>query len=84
MLTQHSIRRFRAIVKRLDIGEFTDEQNKAVKLWLLSGFICSLIGCLFVIKHSWASDYSFMIGLYPVVFYYFSIRFLMWEKEDLK
>ncbi len=39
--------------------------------------------CVTVSVFVWATDHSFFVVLFPLLFYYFFARYLLWEKQDL-
>ncbi len=73
----------RGIVKNLYYLEtfHGEAENEASRLVLLS-LVYSLLPVIWVIQISWKTDYSFMIALFPIIWYYYFLRFFMWEKSD--
>ncbi|GEM_PF-3513074 len=73
----------RGVVKQLYYLEtFHGETEKEASRLVLLSLVYSLLPVIWVIQISWETDYSFMIALFPIIWYYYFLRFLMWEKSD--
>ncbi len=81
-LLKAKVTRFRGLLKHYTNGEYSEQQG-TLKLWFLITALLSIVPCIWVSYYSWATDYSFLIGLFPIVWYYFLTRFVMFEKADL-
>jgi hypothetical protein len=62
---------WRGIVKIISLGG-VPEQLKTV-----------FSGCVNVGYLVWGTDHSFLIVIFPLLFYYFFARYFLWEKADL-
>lgn len=74
---------WRGLVKLVSLNEKPAEFLKAYRVWFMSFVIFYLITCLTVSIFVWATDHSFLVVLFPLLFYYFFARYLLWEKQDL-
>ena len=75
--------RFRAIIKHLAHDKYSAAPARIIKIWGLFTGLASLVPCAWITWSTWATDYSFFIGLFPLMWYYFLVRYLFWEKPDL-
>ncbi|MDH5718477.1 MAG: hypothetical protein OEZ22_12695 [Spirochaetia bacterium] len=75
--------KLRGLAKIFALENFEEDTEKVLKRWLVSLFVFSIIPCFWVFYFSWATDYSFLIGLFPLLWYYFTGRYILWEKHDL-
>ncbi|MDH5721013.1 MAG: hypothetical protein OEZ13_10455 [Spirochaetia bacterium] len=75
--------KLRGIAKKFALESMDDKTESKLQRWLISCAIASVAPCLWVGYFSWGTDYSFMIGLFPLLWYYFLTRYLLWEKHDL-
>lgn len=73
----------RAVAKQIAFEQLQPEAEKTARAWLITTLVFSLVPVFWVSYFCYATDYSFMIGLFPVLWYYFLLRYLFWEKSDL-
>ncbi|RME90336.1 MAG: hypothetical protein D6767_07000 [Candidatus Hydrogenedentota bacterium] len=80
---QHNIKA-RAMVKYISLREWDPEQDAVLTKFLTACILISLSPCFFIASLTWATDYSFLIVLFPLLWYYYLVRYFFWEKEDLE
>ncbi len=74
---------WRGLVKLVSLGTVSDEFARCYRLWFIAFAGFFLITCITVSIFVWATDHSFFVVLFPLLFYYFFARYLLWEKQDL-
>lgn len=82
LISEHQIP-LRGMIKFLSQKNLSAQDEARVNLFYIGLLDISLAPCILVAGLSWATDYSFLIVLFPIVWYYYLIRFLFWEKSDL-
>ena len=73
----------RGILKHYNLDIFDSSQKKSVQIWTALTISGSLLLFFWIIYYTWASDYSFLMGIFPIVWFYWLGRALLWEKKDL-
>ena len=73
----------RGIAKKYALENMEPATEKIIQNWIYSCFFFSIIPCLWIGYFSWGTDYSFLVGLFPLLWYYFITRYFLWEKHDL-
>ena len=73
----------RGIIKFFTLEMVNEEMKKTVAIWLVISAIFSIIPCIWSLYLTWKTDYSFLIGLFPIMWYYTLTRYLFLEKKDL-
>lgn len=74
---------WRGLVKLVSLGDLPAEFGKSYRRWFVAFVVFYLVTCVTVSIHVWATDHSFFVVLFPLLFYYFFARYLLWEKQDL-
>lgn len=74
---------FRAVGKRYAGDIYIGDERKKIKKFLQGLMAFSLVLWVCVLFITFKTDYTFMIFLFPLLMYYFGIRFFLWEKSDL-
>jgi hypothetical protein len=74
---------WRGIIKMVSLNGVPKSMAEIYPRWfflLIAFFILGsvLAGCM-----AWATDHSFFVVIFPLLFYYFFARFFFWEKADL-
>lgn len=74
---------WRGIIKMVSLHGLPKELTQLYPRWftLLIAFYIS--GSLLTANLVWATDHSFFVVIFPLLFYYFFARFFFWEKADL-
>jgi hypothetical protein len=74
---------WRGIVKLLSLNGVPAALAPVYPKWFAAFGAFFLIGCISVGYVVWGTDHSFLIVIFPLLFYYFFARFFLWEKADL-
>lgn len=74
---------WRGLVKLVSLGGIAANFNKTYRAWFAAFVVFYLVTCVTVSVYVWATDHSFLVVLFPLLFYYFFARYLLWEKQDL-
>lgn len=74
---------WRGIVKRVSLDGVPSNLAPVYPRWFAAFGVFFLLGCLSVGYAVWGTDHSFLIVIFPLLFYYFFARFFLWEKADL-
>lgn len=74
---------WRGLVKVVSLGGVPASLGAVYPRWF--GAFCTffLLQSLAVACAVWGSDHSFLVVIFPLLFYYFFARYFLWEKEDL-
>ena len=80
-MKEHNLR-WRALYKQYAY-RFEENPPAHLKSFLFWHLLASCVPCLWVAYFSYDTDWSFLIFLFPIVWYYFWLRFFFWEKSDL-
>lgn len=82
-LTKPADLAWRGIIKLVSLNGVPKDIAHIYPRWftLLIAFFIS--GSLLAANLAWATDHSFFVVIFPLVFYYFFARFFFWEKADL-
>jgi len=75
--------RWRGLVKIVSLSGVPNAIAVVYPRWFgaLVTFYVAL--CIWVAYWVWGSDHSFFVVLFPLLAYYFFMRFFFWEKSDL-
>jgi len=73
----------RGIIKINYFGNVPETVQRALRRFILILLIVSMIIWIILTSLTLKSDYSFLSGIYPLLIYYFLIRYFLWEKSDL-
>jgi hypothetical protein len=74
---------WRGLVKLVSLTGIPAALEQTYRKWLTTFAIFFGFTCLTVAVLVWATDHSFFVVLFPLLFYYFFARYLLWEKQDL-
>ena len=74
---------WRGIVKMVALNGVPQSIAAAYSRWFVAFWAFFIFTCVTVALAVWATDHSFFIVIFPLLFYYFFVRFFMWEKADL-
>lgn len=74
----------RGIFKKYAYDEITPEARPLVKQLFTGVLVFSIAPIIWVVIFTWGTDYSFLIGLFPLVWFYYLNKYLMWEKHDFE
>jgi hypothetical protein len=74
---------WRGLVKLVSLGEMPADFGSSYRRWFVTFVVFYLVTCTTVSVYVWATDHSFFVVLFPLLFYYFFARYLLWEKQDL-
>lgn len=75
--------KWRGLIKFMIQKMTSSEQKTPILHFIYASAVFSIVPCLWVLHYTWLTDHSFLIGLFPLVWYYTGVRFLMFEKKDL-
>lgn len=75
--------KWRGIIKIVSLQGVPAGLAKLYPLWFRAFWLFFLVTCLAVATAVWASDHSFLVVIFPLLFYYFFARYFLWEKDDL-
>jgi len=73
----------RGIIKHYAYKRFNESSNEKVKQFLLITLILWIIPNIWSALLFWKTDQSFLVFLFPIFWYFFAARFLVWEKKDI-
>lgn len=74
---------WRGIIKLVSLGDVPVAINGIYPRWFKAFWAFFLLGSLAVASAVWGTDHSFLVVIFPLLFYYFFARYFLWEKEDL-
>lgn len=74
---------WRGIVKILSLEGVPASLSEIYSIWFKNFWALCLALWLAVSLTVWNSDHSFFVVIFPLLFYYFFMRFFLWQKEDL-
>lgn len=74
---------WRGIVKLVSLNGVPASLAAIYPRWFALLVTFFIMGSLFVAMLVWASDHSFFVIIFPLLFYYFFARYFFWEKADL-
>jgi hypothetical protein len=74
---------WRGIIKLVSLNGVPADMSSVYRKWFVAFAAVFIFGCLAVSCLVWGSDHSFLIVIFPLLFYYFFARFFLWEKADL-
>lgn len=74
--------KWRALYKQ--VAYLAKENTSTLTYLLWANALLSLVPCFWVGYYSYNTDWSFLILLFPIMWYYFWVRFFFWEKNDLR
>lgn len=74
---------WRGFVKLVSLGDVPAALSHIYRRWLASFAFFFALTCITVAVFAWSTDHSFFVVLFPLLFYYFFARYLLWEKQDL-
>ncbi len=74
---------WRGFVKIASLAGVPAALETTYRRWLVALVAFFALTCLSVAVVVWATDHSFFVVLFPLLFYYFFARYLLWEKQDL-
>lgn len=81
---KHSFK-LRGIIKNIFYTKIIPEPEiQAANRWIITAILYSLIPTIWIAILTYRTDYSFLILLFPIIWYYYFLRFLFWEKSDLE
>ncbi|MBN8221807.1 MAG: hypothetical protein J0L53_12845 [Spirochaetes bacterium] len=75
--------KWRGIVKLISLHGAPANLAAIYNRWFAAFGTFFLLTCLSVGYGVWGTDHSFLIVIFPLLFYYFFARFFLWEKADL-
>jgi len=75
--------RWRGIVKIVSLQGEPFAIQSYYRRWFISFWSFYASACVFVGVLVWATDHSFFVVIFPLLFYYFFVRYFLWEKADL-
>ncbi|MFO1469843.1 MAG: hypothetical protein U1F27_02235 [Turneriella sp.] len=74
---------WRGIVKMVALNGTPQAISNLYSRWFWAFWSFFILTCITVALAVWATDHSFLIVIFPLLFYYFFVRYFMWEKADL-
>lgn len=74
---------WRGIVKIVALEGVPQTMNAVYGRWFVLLWAFFVLTCITVAIAVWPTDHSFFVVIFPLLFYYFFIRYFMWEKDDL-
>lgn len=74
---------WRGIIKALSLGGAPVAIAPLYARWFNAFWAFFGLGSLAVAFAVWGTDHSFLVVIFPLLFYYFFARYFLWEKEDL-
>lgn len=74
---------WRGIIKLISLAGVPATLAGVYTRWFAAFWAFFLSACVSVGFAVWGTDHSFLIVLFPLLFYYFFARFFLWEKADL-
>ena len=74
---------WRGIVKLVSMNGTPASLAAVYPRWFMAFCAFFFAGCLYVAYLVWGTDHSFLIVIFPLLFYYFFARYFLWEKADL-
>ncbi|MCS6972149.1 MAG: hypothetical protein N2Z22_06915 [Turneriella sp.] len=74
---------WRGIVKLVALKGVPGGLEKLYPRWFRALWAFYALGCITVALYVWDTDHSFFVFIFPLLFYYFFIRYFLWEKADL-
>lgn len=74
---------WRGIIKLVALSGVPAAIAGFYRAWFASFWAFFVLTCITVALATWATDHSFFIVIFPLLFYYFFVRYFMWEKADL-
>lgn len=75
--------KWRGIVKLISLNGVPANLAAVYNRWFAAFGAFFLLACISVAYAVWGTDHSFLIVIFPLLFYYFFARFFLWEKADL-
>jgi len=75
--------KLRGIIKINYFGNIPETVQNVLKRFIQILLFVSMTIWIILTSLTLKSDYSFLSGIYPLVIYYFLIRYFLWEKSDL-
>ena len=67
----------------LSSSELSKKEKNYISYWVWGNFLLSLFVCFWLAYFFHSTDHSFLIVLLPIVWFYWLIRAMLWEKSDL-
>lgn len=74
---------WRGIIKLASLRGVPATMSGIYTRWFRAFWAFYLVGCLAVATAVWGTDHSFLVVIFPLLFYYFFARYFLWEKADL-
>lgn len=74
---------WRGIIKLVALGGMPEKLVAVYPRWFAAFWAFYAAGCIYVAWLSWGTDHSFLVVIFPLLFYYFFARYFLWEKADL-
>jgi len=74
---------WRGIIKLVSLSGVPAAISGIYARWFRAFWVFFLLGSLAVACAVWGTDHSFLVVIFPLLFYYFFARYFLWEKEDL-
>ena len=74
---------WRGIIKMISLGGVPPKLVQIYPRWFTMLIAFFVSGCLLAANLAWATDHSFFVVIFPLLFYYFFARYFFWEKADL-
>ncbi|MFZ5627576.1 MAG: hypothetical protein ACOY5B_00495 [Spirochaetota bacterium] len=74
---------WRGIIKLVSLAGVPAAISGIYPRWFKVFWAFFLLGSLAVASAVWGTDHSFLVVIFPLLFYYFFARYFLWEKEDL-
>lgn len=74
---------WRGIIKLVALNGVPSALNALYQRWLRAFWSFFVLACVTVAVQVWAGDHSFLVVIFPLLFYYFFARYFLWEKDDL-
>lgn len=74
---------WRGLIKVVSLGGVPQAIRALYPRWFRAFWVFFLLGSVTVACAVWDTDHSFLVIIFPLLFYYFFARYFLWEKEDL-
>lgn len=76
---------FHGIMKKVFYTQsILPSEEPIVMRWLVIAFLYSIVPVIWISLLTCKTDYSFLILLFPIIWYYYYLRFIFWEKSDIE
>jgi hypothetical protein len=74
---------WRGIIKLVALQGVPAPISQIYPRWFQAFWAFFILISLLVASAVWDSDHSFLVFIFPLLFYYFFARYFLWEKHDL-